>query len=141
MGALKINHGAVWLNIVLLHVLGFLWYGPVFGEIWMELEGLTMASIEANPPGAGVWITNFIASVLPVYVLAWLFVKLEVTTWLDGAKYAFIIAFSVNFMSIMTSDMFAFEPYTLSWITGGFNLFGLTLTGIILGAWTKQEPE
>lgn len=141
MGALKINHAAVWLNIILLHVLGFLWYGPLFGEIWMELEGISMAALEADPPGASTWITNFIASAFPVYVLAWLFVKLDISSWMDGAKYAFIIAFSFNFLSVMTSDLFALEPYSLSWITGGFSLFGLTLSGIILGAWTKRESE
>ena len=37
---LKINHLAVWLCVILLFVLGFLWYGPFFGDQWMEMVGL-----------------------------------------------------------------------------------------------------
>ena len=60
MRKLTINHPAVWLGVVLLSILGFMWYGPLFGETWMGMEGLNPTEVEANPPGAGVWITNFI---------------------------------------------------------------------------------
>lgn len=66
----SINHAAVWVCVILLTGLGFLWYETLFGELWMEMSGLSLADIEANPPGAGVWITNFIATVVPLYVLA-----------------------------------------------------------------------
>ena len=68
----KVNHYAVWVCVVLLFGLGFLWYGPLLGEQWMGMVGLDMATVEANPPVTGVWITNFVATVLPLYVLAWL---------------------------------------------------------------------
>jgi hypothetical protein len=31
-----------------------------------------MATIEANPPGAGEWITNIVSAVVSMYVLAWI---------------------------------------------------------------------
>lgn len=34
--------------------------------------------------------------------------------------------------------MFAREPYGLAWITGGYALACATLSGFILGAWTKR---
>jgi hypothetical protein len=137
MKQLKINQLAVWLNIVLLHFLGFLWYGPIFGDTWMEMVGLTMADAEAGSASAGLWITNFIATVIPMYVLAWLFTKLDIDNPIKGVLTGFIIAFSFNFLSTMTGDMFAQNPYALSWITGGFELFAFSLAGFILGAWRK----
>ena len=74
---LKINHLAVLVCLILSFVLGFLWYGPIFGDAWMGMVGLDLATIEANPPGAAIWITNVISSLVPLYVLAWLFVKLD----------------------------------------------------------------
>lgn len=133
----KINHMAVWLSVIILFGLGFLWYGPLFGEQWMNMVGLTMADIEANPPGAGIWITNIIATVVPVYVLAWLFTKLNVNSAISGLIYGFLISFSFVFLSRMTGDMFAQNPYGLSWITGGFDIIALSLSGLILGAWRK----
>lgn len=139
MGNLKINHGAVWVNVILLTALGFTWYGPLFGESWMAMVGLNPAEVEANPPGAGIWITNLVATILPMYVLSWLFVKLKVEDALTGAKYGFIIVFSFVFMTQMTGNMFAQRIYELTWIEGGYNLIAITLAGIILGAWRSYE--
>ena len=139
MQTLKINHLAVWLNIVLLTGLGFFWYSPAgFGDPWMEMVGLDMATVEANPPGAGTWITNIIATVVPMYALAWFFVKLDVQGAGKGAWYGFLIAFCFHFLSVMTGNLFAMAPYALSWITGGFDLVGFTVAGIVLGAWTRK---
>lgn len=137
MEKLKINHPAVWVNIVLLHILGFLWYGPIFGEPWMEMVGLTMADAEAGSGQAGIWITNFIATVVPMYALAWIFTRMHIDSGLKGLGIGFLIAFSFVFLSDMTGDMFAQSPYALSWITGGFSLVSLSVAGFILGAWRK----
>ena len=139
MKSLKINHGAVWVSVVLTFVVGFLWYGPVFGDAWMSMVGLDMATIEANPPGAGIWITNVLSSAIQMYVLAWLFTKMSVNGGMQGAVIGFLIGFAFNHMAGMTSGMFSQYPYGLAWITGGFSIVILTIGGFILGAWTKSE--
>ena len=35
--------------------------------------------------------------------------------------------------------MFAKNPYALSWITGGFDMVSLSLSGFVLGVWRKYE--
>jgi hypothetical protein len=139
MKELKINHLAVWVSVIMLFVLGFLWYGPIFGEPWMGMVGLDQAKVEANPPGAGIWITNIVSAVASMYALAWLFTKLNVQSALDGAKYALIISVAFILLSTMTSNMFAQYPYGLAWITAGFSTVGNTIGGIILGAWRKYS--
>ena len=89
--------------------------------------------------GAGLWITNLIASVAAVYLLAWLFTRLNVNSGAQGAVIAFLITFCIFHLSEMRGNMFAGLPYGLAWITGGFNLVGNTLSGFILGAWTKRD--
>jgi hypothetical protein len=120
-------------------VLGFLWYGPFFGDPWMGMVGLDMATIEANPPGAGEWITNIVSAVVSMYVLAWLFTKIPVTSLLNGLLVGLLIGFSFVLLSIMTSGMFAKDPYGLAWITGGFTTVGLGIGGAVLGAWKKYQ--
>lgn len=136
---MKINHLAVWILIVLLHIIGFLWYGPLFGDRWMEMVGLTMADAEVGSQNIWIWITNTIATIIPMYLLAWLFVKLEIRSGLKGLGIGFLIAFSFVFLSDMTGDMFAQNPYALSWITGGFSMFSFSLAGFVLGTWTKSK--
>lgn len=133
------NHPAIWVSIILQFVIGFIWYGPLFGKAWMEMVGLNLQMIEADPPGAGGWITNIVASVSGVYLLAWLFVKLKADTIFKGLLYSFLIGFVFVLMSNKTSGAFAHDPYGLAWITGGFTTVGLMAAGVVLGAWKKYK--
>lgn len=139
MNTLKINHLAVLVCVILLHVIGFLWYGPLFGEKWMGMVDIDPASAQSGSMEAGLWITNLIASVAAVYLLAWLLARLNVTSGAQGAIIAFLVTFCIFHLSEMRGNMFAGFPYGLAWITGGFNLVGNTLSGFILGAWTKTD--
>lgn len=138
MEQIKINHAAVWVSVILLFALGFLWYGPLFGEPWMEMVGLDMATVEANPPGAAIWLSNAFATVLPLYILAWLYTKIGVNSLTQGAMIGFLIGFAFVFLSKMVGGFFAQDPYGLAWITGGYDVVSLTLAGAILGVWTKR---
>jgi hypothetical protein len=139
MKELKINHLAVLVAIVLQFVLGFLWYGPLFGEAWMGMVGLDMVTIEADPAGAEEWITNIVSAVVSMYVLAWLFTKINVTSLLQGLLVGLLIGFAFVLLSNMTSGMFAKDPYGLAWITGGFTTVGLGIGGAVFGAWKKHK--
>ena len=139
MKELKVNHLAVLVAVVLQFVLGFLWYGPLFGDPWMAAVGLDKATIEADPAGAGEWITNVFSAVVSMYVLAWLYTRIPVTSLVQGLLIGLLIGFAFVLMSIMTSGMFAKDPYELAWITGGFTTVGLGLGGAVLGAWKKYK--
>ena len=139
MKELKINHLAVLVAVILQFGIGFLWYGRLFENAWMEAVGLDLATIDADPAGAEEWITNIFSAAVSMYVLAWLFVKMGVDSLLKGAGYGLLIGFSFVLLSIMTSGMFAKDPYGLAWITGGFTTFGLTVGGAVLGAWSKSK--
>ena len=139
MKTLKINHGAVWVSVIFSFILGFLWYGPFFAEPWMSMVGLDQATVEANPPGTGVWITQVVSSAIQMYVLAWLFTKMNVDSGVRGAMVGLLIGFAYNHMAGMSSGMFALYPYGLAWITGGFSMVLLSVSGFIMGAWKKYE--
>jgi len=138
MEKLKLNHYAIWLAIVLQFVLGLLWYGPFFGEKWEHLVGLDLTSIEANQSGFSIWITNIISSISAMYLLAWLFVKIEIRTALRGLFTSFLIAVTFIFLTSLTNNLFAHIPYGLAWITGGFSMVGFSIAGVIFGVWTKK---
>jgi hypothetical protein len=74
-----------------------------------------------------------------MYVLAWLFTKINVTSLVQGLLIGLLIGFSFVLLSIMTSGMFAKDPYGLAWITGGFTTVGLAVGGAVLGAWKKYK--
>ncbi len=133
----KINHAAAIVCILLLHVLGFLWYGILFGETWMAMVELDPSAAE-SAGDAGLWITNFVSIAAQVYLIAWLLAKLNVTSGLSGAAIAFLVTFCIHHLPTMSGNMFSGEPYGLAWITGGYALVALTISGFILGSWTKK---
>ncbi|MDP5170959.1 MAG: DUF1761 domain-containing protein [Bacteroidia bacterium] len=139
MRTLQINHLAVLAAVVALSGFGALWYGPLMGDQWMRLVGLDMATIEANPPGIEVWISNLVSTVIPVYVLAWLFVELKVETVVKGAMLGLVIGFAFFFLRNLTGNLFAQQPYGLTWVDGGYNMACFLMAGAILGAWRKYK--
>ena len=139
MKELKINHLAVLAAVILQFVLGYLWYGPLFGQAWMDMEGLDMAAIQANPPGAGPWIMNIFATVAGIYLLAWILVKLGTDKLGKGLWLGFLFGFVWIQLSFMAGGMFSQDPYWLAWINGGYSTVALALSGAILGAWSKTK--
>jgi len=76
------NWWAILVSTVLAFVLGGLWYGPLFGQAWMQAMGKTEEDIEPTP---APFIISFFTALLTAVVLAWLIGALQVTTWLGGA--------------------------------------------------------
>jgi hypothetical protein len=138
MTHLKINHLAVLVCLIWLHILGFLWYGPLFGHLWMPMVGLDPEAMEGGFD-PGLWITNLVASLAPLYLLAWLFTQLNVKSGAHGAVIGFLITFCFHHLPVMSGNMFAGEPYGLAWITGGYSVVAFTVSGFILGAWRKRN--
>ena len=56
MNNIKINHLAVWVCIILMHAFGFLWYGPLFGERWMDMVQIDQETMQSDSMDAGIWI-------------------------------------------------------------------------------------
>ncbi len=138
MEQIKMNHLAVWSSVIFLFVLGFLWYGPIFGEKWLAMVGITMEEAEANPPSGGVWAANVFSSAFGVYILAWILVQINVQSAVKGAMIGLLIGLAFNLFPTMVNGFFARDPYGEAWITGGFQTVGWTVSGLILGIWTKK---
>ena len=139
MNNLRINQLAVWICIIGMHAFGFIWYGPLFGETWMTFVQMDQATMQEESMQAGVWIMNSVAIIASIYALAWLLALLNITSGIRGAGIAFIIVFCFHHLPVMNANMFAREPYGLAWITGGYSLVWLTITGFVLGSWVKQK--
>ncbi|HEY8513574.1 MAG TPA: DUF1761 domain-containing protein [Cyclobacteriaceae bacterium] len=138
MNNFRINHLAVWVSIIVMHAIGFLWYGILFAKQWMAMVGLDDASMQEDSGDFGPWIMNAVAIIASVYFLAWLLARLG-ATGIHAAGIGFLAAFTIHHLHTMNSNMFAGEPYGLAWITGGYVVVSLTIAGFILGSWVKKS--
>jgi hypothetical protein len=62
---------------------------------------------------------------------------MNVDSAVKGLLMGLLIAFAFNFMPAMSGNMFELSPYWLAYVTGGFNMAGWGIAGLILGAWKK----
>lgn len=68
-----VNIWAILISMILSVILGFIWYGPLFGKQWMQLSGINMPS---EKPSTSVMvkpmIISFVGAILMSYVLTYL---------------------------------------------------------------------
>lgn len=125
---------------VLAMVLGALWYGPIFGKMWMKVIGATEVDPERRKelqrkmmPLYGV---QFLLVLLQVYILAH-FVKGWATA--TGVETSLWIFFGFVMPTIAAASMWNNDSANIAWarflIQGGYQLALFICFGLILGLW------
>lgn len=135
--AVTINYLAVLVSAVASMIVGSLWYGPIFGKIWISLSGFTKADMEAaKKKGMGkTYFLAFIFSLITAYVLAHFVDYLEATTITLG----FIAAFWIwlGFIVPVQSGMFLWEgkSFKLYFLNIAYHIVNLFVMSAILVSW------
>lgn len=111
--------------------LGFLWYGPLFGRIWMKEVGLTPADAgRGNKPMifGGAFVLAFIqAAAFAVFLGA--------EPLPNAAFYGFIAGLCWVGAAFGVQYLFEHKSWRLTAINAGYNAIAFTLIGAIIGAW------
>jgi len=84
----SLNYIAIIVSGVVAMIIGYLWYGPLFGKAWMKLSGFTPKDQEkAKKKGmTKSYIIMFIGVLVTAYVLAHFVDYMEATTFLAGME-------------------------------------------------------
>lgn len=132
---------AVLASAVFAVVLGGLWYGPVFGKMWMNLTGMTPEKMKAMPLSAPVaMLGGFITAFLMAYVLAHGIIFGNAFTHMSGIEGGMTGAFWywLGFAVPLTGGAFLWEgkSFKLWVLNAGYYLVSLLGMGAILGAWS-----
>ncbi len=134
-----INYFAILLCGVAAMILGYLWYGPLFGKKWSKMVGLTKEKEETTkkemPKAYGLM---FVSSLVMAYVLAhfiWyaapgyltLFIAMKTAVWAW-----------IGFIAMYAFSKFLFnvekKPWSLLAIDTGYYLVSLLVMSVILFA-------
>ncbi len=139
---MEINYLAVLVCGVVAMVVGFLWYGPLFGKAYMRVMGADMMTPEqkaAMRKGMGaMYFVQFILSLITAGVLS-----VHIANWSDASATAIGIAVCTWFGFIMTTEagsaLWSGKPkkmaWQMFWISTGGHLVTFIIFGIILGMW------
>ncbi len=127
---------------IIFNVLGFVWYGPLFGKKWGNIIGMPPASQmtpEANK--------EFQKRMIPVYILNFVLsvVTAVVMVRFTGAGHSgvFIVLFMIWLGFIMPLEagaaMWSGKPravaWEMFWLSAGFQFVVFALAGVVLSIW------
>lgn len=134
-----INYWAVLVAGIAANVVGFLWYGPLFGKKWSEEMGwgtvtpevMKQKQKEATPG----YIANVVFALLTAFVFAhilWAFESASISDALQGVFFMWL-----GFMLPLHAGkkFWMGKSWTLVVIDAGYSLVSLIITGIILQVW------
>jgi len=129
-----INYWAVLICAVLSMVIGYVWYGPLFGRKWMKIVGVTPADIEARKQmqkGVGkLYFVQFLLSLFQVWVLAYYIGDFKDAIWIWAG---FIIPVVAG--TAMWNNDSSKIAWTRFLIQAGYQLILFIVFGLILTIW------
>lgn len=116
-----INLWAIAASMVLSVILGFIWYGPLFGKKWMALSEIAMP---AEKPGMGMMIRPIILSLIGAFFMV--FTLSSVIAFHDAyyTTSGYAAALSIGFLLWLGFSMPAFLNFT-GWEGKPWALFGI----------------
>jgi hypothetical protein len=118
-------------------ILGFVWYGPLFGKAWAKYTGWTEEKIKTIPGSrmARTYILTFLAALVSAFVLSALSQSLGARTAVDGLILGLATGIGIAAMGFATTYLFEHKPIGLWLIVAGYQVFYLAVAGIIVTVW------
>ena len=144
MPVVPINYLAVLACGISNMVLGFLWYGPLFGKQWMALMGFSPEKIAEAKAGGGKgmgksYAIAFIGALLMAYVLAHSLVFASSYLHIQGISAGLQGGFWtwLGFIAPITTGSVLWDgkPWKLWILTNSYYLLTLLVMGTILAVW------
>ena len=145
METFKTNWPAIASCAVVNLGLGGLWYGPLFGMMWMDNHGIVPNDTGGTFSKHGAehsfsfipLIASAAGAVLTGLLIHYLFQRMRIGGWQDGLKAGGILGL-LAFIGTAVNYLFAVNPATLTWIDGGHSLILFALYGLLIGGWQKK---
>lgn len=138
---IPVNYLAVLVAAIASIVLGFLWYGPLFGKQWTQLMGFTPEKMEAAKAKGMTtpYILMTIGSLAMSYVLAHAVIFASAYLGAAGVSAGLTAGFWnwLGFVAPVTLGSVIWEgkPWKLWILNNSYYLVSLAFMGVILSVW------
>jgi hypothetical protein len=137
---MNINYMAVLLCTFLSMVLGYVWYGPLFGKKWMEIVGVTSDDMEKRKEmqkGVGkLYLVQFLLTLFQVFILSFFLNMFDKSLSLEHSFWywaAFVMP------TIAGSSMWNNDSSKVAWsrflIQSGYQLILFIMFALVLSNW------
>ncbi|MCY3885705.1 MAG: DUF1761 domain-containing protein [Gammaproteobacteria bacterium] len=127
-----LNWLAIFLATLASFVLGYLWYGPVFGNAWLAAQGKTADDIK---PSATPFIITFFTTLATCIAMAVILQMLSVTNLAGGALLGLVVGLAFITCSNISDGAYCGWSWKLVAIQSGYRTVYCVLMGMILAVW------
>jgi hypothetical protein len=128
----EINFWPILVATIVNFLLGFLWYGPMFGKPWQRLTRLSDDDLKNGNMAmvfGPVIILMFIMGLVLASILP------GDSNWLDGLLLGAVLGMGISMTSLGVNFLFARRSLTLFLINGIYMLLVMMIFGAIIGGW------
>ncbi len=127
-----LNFLAIAVVTVVGFMLGGLWYGPLFGEAWLDAVGLKKEDIKPSPRP---YVISFFSGLATAVVLGLLIQAADITGLVDGIVLGLLVG--VGFIAASMASDYAFCGWKLKLfhIQAGYRLTYSVIMGAVLAIW------
>jgi hypothetical protein len=130
----NINYLAVIVAALSSFMVGWIWYGPLFGKIWMRLHGFTEEDLKkGNLSMPVIMVINYMATALAALAIA-MFIGPEANAGFGIFAGLMIAIFWIG-TSWLNDVLYENKPWGLFFINVGYTVVIYAIMGAILGAW------
>ncbi len=134
-----INYWAIIVCAVLSMIIGSIWYGPLFGKLWMRLCGMnemdSSKKKEMQKKMMPLYLVQFVLTLFQLFVLTYL----TGFSVLGGIFSALWVWAGFVMPTLAGTSMWSSEPRAMAWkrffIQAGYQLVVFIVFGAILGGW------
>ncbi len=128
----SLNWLAILAATVASFVLGYLWYGPIFGKAWLAALGKTADEIKPSPTP---FIITFFTTLITCIAMAVILSMLQVTSLHGGALLGLAVGLAFIACSTISDGAYCGWSWSLVAIQSGYRTVYCVLMGMVLAVW------
>jgi len=113
-------------------MIGWLWYGPLFGKAWMKEKGMEE---HPEPPNPAIFIYSLILQVIAGISIGLFITALSIDTASGGLYVGLAAGAGFVLTTVGINGLYNDMSLQLFVIDGGYHLAGFAAAGLIIGLW------
>jgi hypothetical protein len=130
----QVNWIAVVVGAIFNMAFGMLWYGPLFGRVWLKAIGNSSDDIESN---STMYVLPFFAGLVASCVLAIVIAGLGMTIWWHGILLGVVLWLGIGSTATLTTGTFEGSPRGGWLLFTGYQLVVYGALGLMFVLWTR----
>ncbi len=131
----QFNWLAILAAVVVTQILGFLWYGPLFGKPWLAGMGKTQEEIQAGGNVGKAVAIGVICSIVMTVALAIILSLSETPDLVSGIKIGLLASVGFVATTLWSGAIYEDRNMTVTLISIAYQVVAITAAGAIIGAW------